>query len=301
MKVCLACARCFEAADWTCPTCGYTPPVRSGHLAFAPELAETNDGFEAHYFDDLAGREAGNFWFRARNRLLIWALRQYFPDARNFLEIGCGTGFVLSGIRQAFPSLTLAGSEIFDSGLQYAAQRLPGVWLFQMDARCLPFEREFDALGAFDVLEHIAEDEAVLAQMFRAVKPGGGVMLTVPQHQFLWSYLDDYSFHKRRYERTQLIALCRHVGFHVERITSFVSLLVPLMLAARIAKQRPGKNFDPLAELSINPLLNTALERGMGLECRLIQAGVSFPIGGSLLVIARRPASPEGPAPVSKK
>jgi SAM-dependent methyltransferase len=57
--------------------------------------------------------------------------------------------------------------------------------LFQMDARKIPFESEFDVIGAFDVLEHIEEDEKALAQIFHAVLPGGGLILTVPQHRFL--------------------------------------------------------------------------------------------------------------------
>ena len=99
--------------------------------AFAPELALESEGFEAGYFARLAEQEAGNFWFRSRNRLLIWALERYFPNAKNFLEIGCGTGFVLSGLRKAFPNLVLSGSEVFTEGLGFAAARLPGVDCFR--------------------------------------------------------------------------------------------------------------------------------------------------------------------------
>src|SRR6266545_4042215 len=94
----------------------------------------------------------------------------YEPE--NFLEIGCGTGFVLSGIRKAFPELILSGSEIFSEGLNLAAERLPGVELFQMDARRIPFQEEFDVIGAFDVLEHVKEDEEVLSQMYQATRKG---------------------------------------------------------------------------------------------------------------------------------
>ena len=107
MKVCLACGQRFEADDWRCPGCGQSPELHNGYFAFSPDLAETSDGFSAEYFTQLAKLEAGHFWFRSRNRLLIWALRRYFPHASSFLEIGCGTGFVLSGIRQEFPELML--------------------------------------------------------------------------------------------------------------------------------------------------------------------------------------------------
>ena len=51
---------------------------------------------------------------------------------------------------------------------------MPEARFFQMDARNIPFENEFDVIGVFDVLEHIEEDEIVFSQIFRAVKSGGG-------------------------------------------------------------------------------------------------------------------------------
>jgi len=52
--------------------------------------------------------------------MIVWILKLYFPDAQNFFEIGCGTGFVPSGIQKAFPSLALYGCDIFTEGLDYA-------------------------------------------------------------------------------------------------------------------------------------------------------------------------------------
>ena len=74
----------------------------------------------------------------------------------------------------------LWGREVFSAGLRLAADRLPGVDLFQMDARQIPFENEFDVIGAFDVLEHIRDDELVLSQMYRAVRQGGGYSSSRP-------------------------------------------------------------------------------------------------------------------------
>ena len=55
-------------------------------------------GFKHHYFKELAELEAGNFWFRARNKLILWALNKYSQELQSFLEIGCGTGFVISAV-----------------------------------------------------------------------------------------------------------------------------------------------------------------------------------------------------------
>lgn len=288
MKLCLKCEHRFTGHSWTCPACQYTPPIVNDFLAFAPLLAEVNDGFDISFFQDLAGMEAQHFWFRARNQLIVWALQHYFPEARKFLEVGCGTAFVLWGIGQACPEIELSGSEIFCEGLRFAAERLSNGTLFQMDARQIPFDAEFDVIGAFDVLEHIEEDEYVLRQMYKALRPRGGLMLTVPQHPWLWSQADVGAHHVRRYQVQELQMKVEAAGFHQVRTTSFVALLLPLMLISRLRRQKLDKNYDPNAEFTISPWLNTTLASILAFEGTLIKAGISFPIGGSRLVVAHK-------------
>jgi ubiquinone/menaquinone biosynthesis C-methylase UbiE len=262
--------------------------VRDGYPAFAPEIPVGYNGFNAGLFDSLAKLEEGNFWFESRNRLLTWALGQYFPTAEIFLEIGCGTGFVLSNIQREFQHLSLFGSDIFSEGFTYAKNRVPQATFFQMDASQIPFEDEFDVIGAFDVLEHIEDDQAVLNQMYRACKHTGGIILTVPQHDFLWSYMDEYACHVRRYHARRLKTRVQRAGFKILRITSFISLLLPLMIISRLKKRDLNSEFDPTSELKINGSINTVLEKILDLERSLIRKGISFPAGGSLLLIARK-------------
>jgi SAM-dependent methyltransferase len=288
VRLCIECGKSFEGQDLKCPFCRHEPQRLGGHVAFAPQLAEDNEGFNPENFVKLFNMEAGNFWFRARNRLIIWALERYFPQAATFMEIGCGTGFVLSGIRQAFPELTLSGSEIFSDGLAFAAERLPGVALYQMDARRIPFREEFDVIGAFDVLEHIREDEQVLSQMYQATRQHGGILVTVPQYPFLWSQADDYAHHVRRYRARELKDKVRRAGFNVIRLTSFVSMLLPLLMLSRLKPRFRSEEFDPASEFNISTPMNRTLEKILDGERKLIRAGISFPAGGSLLLVARR-------------
>lgn len=261
--------------------------MKNGFPAFAPDLA-ANEGFRDDLFDELARLEAKNFWFRARNRLIQWALRRYFPAAKNFLEVGCGTGFVLAGVASVFPRLKLFGSEISSAGLVHAARRVESAELFQMDARAIPFRDEFDVIGAFDVLEHIHEDEAVLREMYCAVRPGGGIVLTVPQHAFLWSQTDAHARHVRRYAAQDLTAKVEAAGFRVEQMTSFVSLLLPLMMVSRARQPVTNESYDPLVELKIGGVANAVLEKIMDVERLVIRAGLNFAAGGSLLMVARK-------------
>jgi SAM-dependent methyltransferase len=288
MKLCNECGEPVDNYGRPCPFCSYQAKKIDGHWAFAPDLAEQNEGFEADYFGRLAELEAGNFWFRSRNQLVIWALQRYFPRAESFMEIGCGTGFVLSGIHRALPKLALCGSEIFAAGLSFAAKRLPAVELFQMDARRIPFREEFDVVGAFDVLEHIEEDEEVLTQMYKATRRRGGILITVPHHPFLWSASDDFARHTRRYKTRELSNKVTKAGFEVLRITSFVSLLLPLLAVSRLKQRFSRDPFDPSSEFNINSSVNAVLEKILDAERTLIRAGLSLPAGGSLLLVARR-------------
>ncbi|HSB71886.1 MAG TPA: class I SAM-dependent methyltransferase [Candidatus Methylomirabilis sp.] len=294
MRVCLACNQVFGGAEWRCPECHWTPEVRAGYLAFSPDVATGDGGFSGQFFGELARLEEGHFWFENRNRLITWALREYFPRAESLLEIGTGTGFVLAGIRRACPTLRLCGSDIYTEALPFAELRLSGVLLMQLDARCLPFECEYDVLGAFDVLEHIQEYQEVLWRMYRACRPGGGILVTVPQHRFLWSAQDDYAFHKRRFTREELVREVRRVGFSILRVTSFVTLPFPLLLLSRLRK-RKGADFDPYSEVRLQPTVNAILGAIVAVERFAIARGLILPFGGSLLLVGKRDAPGSSP------
>jgi trans-aconitate methyltransferase len=249
-----------------------------------------NIGFKPHYFKELAELEERNFWFRSRNKLIVWALQTYSPVLDSFLEIGCGTGFVISAVSNRYPGARLLGSEFLEEGLVFARQRVPEADFAHMDARHIPYESELDAVGAFDVLEHIEEDMGVLRQIFKALKPGGIVYITVPQHRWLWSAVDEYACHVRRYSAKELQQKIEAAGFEKIRSTSFVSTLLPAMYLSRsLRKDHKEMEMDDVTGLRVNPLLNRLFEWMLDLELVLIRAGCSLPVGGSRLMVARKP------------
>lgn len=289
MKRCPECGTRFESVLASCPGCGFTPSRIAGFPAYSPALAHGGGGFKEGYFENLARLEAANFWFQARNRLIIRMLARHCPGFRSMLEIGCGTGFVLQGIAESFTEAFLHGSEIFIEGLGFAALRVPRANFMQMDARQIPFEDEFEVIGAFDVLEHIEEDENVLSQIHTALQRGGMLLLTVPQHRWLWSTADDYAMHVRRYSGRELHRKLLSAGFTIVRSTSFVSLLLPAMMASRLTRRHVQvEDFDAESELTTPGWIDPAFRAAMTLELALIGAGVDLPAGGSRFVIARR-------------
>src|SRR5207247_1787386 len=114
-----------SGSSWACPSCGHMPREEDGIPLFAPDLADAGAaGFADDVFAELADVEGRSFWFAARNRLVTWAMRRYFPAARSMLEVGCGTGFVSAGVQQANPLLRLVAGEISIAGLKRARARV---------------------------------------------------------------------------------------------------------------------------------------------------------------------------------
>jgi len=255
-------------------------------------LTDMQETYNPRYFNNLFETEKNHFWFRSRTKLILWAFREYFPNAVKFLEIGSGTGYVLSSLEAAFPGVEMSGSDLYEEGLTFAESRVKRSALFQMDVLTMPFNNVFDVIGAFDVLEHINEDNMVLEQIYKAVKPGGGILLTVPQHPFLWTKWDDAACHKRRYTVGELKTKVKRAGFEIVLTTSFMSLLFPVMLLSRVKSRVKNQDMEPedivLDEMRIGTLANSLCETVMDIELKLLKRGLRLPFGGSLFLAAKK-------------
>jgi SAM-dependent methyltransferase len=211
---------------------------------------------------------------------------KYCPDAASVLDVGCGTGFILEFLRARHPRAAIVGCDFQWAPLAIARSRVRAASFLQASALHPPFERQFDLIVALDVIEHIDDDAAALAAVASALRPGGVLIITVPQHPRLWSEVDDFSHHRRRYTWRELEGKARSAGLQVIRRTSFFTLTLPLLLASRL---RRAKTFDPAAEFRIPRWINAVLERCIDWESWWIRAGITLPVGGSLLLVARRP------------
>ena len=281
-------------SGWACPRCGWAPGEQDGVAITAPALADTVTGFDPASFSPLELVETGHFWFEPRNRLITGLARRFFPDARSYLEIGCGTGFVLVAMAQRLTLTRIVGSELHPQGLNIARRRAPDgrVEWAQMDARAIPARAEFDLVGAYDVVEHIEEDETVLRQAHDALRPGGGIIVAVPQHPWLWSATDDAAHHVRRYRRGELEGKLRMAGFEILASTSYTSVLLPPMMMARMLGKRRGRGSSSAMvnddEMQPGPVANSLMKLILHLEVSATLHGMRWPVGGSRVVVARK-------------
>lgn len=245
-----------------------------------------------HYDDEIfeISQRYGetNYWYVSRRELIIWAVGKYFHSAKNAIDIGCGTGFNLLGIKQRYPRFDLHGCDASQRSLEIARSYNTDIQFFESSIYELNLEEKFDLVMALDVLEHLDEDVLALKKIYDLLADNGGAIITVPQHPFLWSPADEYAHHVRRYTAKELLSKATEAGFKVDRKTSFVTSLFPLMVASRLFDRIMKRPYDFEKELAVGRLNNFLFRNILSFERSLIRLGISFPFGGSLMLVLRK-------------
>jgi SAM-dependent methyltransferase len=268
-------------------------------LSLATSAVSAPDGgYDPFFFDSLAGIEDQHFWFRARNRLIFRLTRKLAKDWRSdasVLEVGCGTGNTLRVLRQACPLATVIGLELWLEGLRHAQKRTSAM-LVQGDVRDFPFSKPFDLICLFDVLEHVPDEHSVLVSLQKNLAPGGRLLLTVPAHQFLWSYFDEAAHHCRRYSAPGIRDTLRQAGFKIEFLSYFMASIFPLVWLVRKLRRNVdpnGATNSPRAlssdEFRIVPVVNQLLTLLLTMEVFWVAQCHHLPFGTSLVVVAEKP------------
>jgi len=264
-----------------------------GVKCYSPEVASAYTDYPDSGFDLTDENAQSSFWVSSRNRLFKSIVQRHLlPTGKTrFLEIGCGTGDFIRQIAQN-ESLEITGSEIYLKGLVYAKKNLPGVEFIQFDVTQGKIDEQFQIITAFDVIEHVDNDFAALSNINQMLEDNGVLILSVPQHMFLWSRLDEIVKHKRRYSRQELVSKLKANGFDISYATSFLFVLFPLMLISRLFdKGSDNSQSDQRAlekRVKFSGVLNTLFDFLMRIDEGLIRMGASLPFGGTLVVVARK-------------
>ena len=146
---------------------------------------------------------------------------------------------------------TVTGVELASQSLEVARERgvgtvLPG----SLDDPLALDDDAFDLAVALDVLEHVRDDDAALRELARVIAPGGRLLVTVPQYGWLWGEHDVLAHHHRRYTRSLLLERAAAAGLQAERVTSFNTMLLPAIAAARA---RPARATAQRARVGSRP------------------------------------------------
>lgn len=188
-------------------------------------------------------------------RCLREAIRQHALKGP-FLDVGCGQGDVSLWLaRRGWHGKAIDFSE---SAIDQASKRLADhpeviVAYQNLDAECDTYE----TVLAWDVLEHIADDQAALNALSRTTQPGGHLVLSVPSHPSEWRWDDDFYGHIRRYTPEDLAQKLEAAGFEI--VTLWDSTF-PIFWAMRRVytrlKQPPSEIGSPVDQTKASSGMN---------------------------------------------
>lgn len=248
--------------------------------------------------------ERWHWWFRGRQQILESILRRELAHQRaagviprRLVTVGCGPASGLGWLAASLGGSGLViGVDADPSGAlrtrRERAEAVPsGVAFAYGRAEATPLRSaSCDAVLALDVLEHMDDDAAALAEAARVVRPGGLVLVTVPAFPSLWGNQDVVSHHKRRYTAVTLARTFERAGLQLSWQSYFNTALFPVVAAMRWTRRILGPTDGPLSDFDRGRpgTLNDGLTRLFAAE-RHILSRVRLPFGVSLAAVARLP------------
>ncbi|MCU0512232.1 MAG: methyltransferase domain-containing protein [Anaerolineae bacterium] len=241
-------------------------------------------------YDQINAIEDRHWWYIGRRKIIfdqvLRLLQRY--EAPRILDIGCGTGYNLAYLQQ-HGYTDAVGLDLTFNALQYCRQRqLPQ--LICGDAARPPLApRSFDVILALDLVEHVEDDTGMLRHLAGLLKPGGRLVIFTPAFQFLWGLQDEVSHHFRRYTAGELRHKISTAGLALERLTYSNTLLFPAIAAARLLIRLRGGEKHTVSENDLHPAWSNGLLTAIFCAEQPLLRVLNFPVGVSLLAIARRP------------
>jgi SAM-dependent methyltransferase len=233
-----------------------------------------------------ADRYRRHWWWRARETILVGEIERLPLCAEpDILDVGCGDGLF-------FPRLELFGDvrgiEVDESLLSDdnpARSRIHSRPLGDPAYRGW----RFDLITALDVIEHLQDDAAAVAQMASMLVPGGWLVVTVPAFTVLWDRHDELNQHYRRYTRERLCALLAPHGAIRSSRYLFPGLFVPKLAAKGLGRVLgTGVAQDAVPPAPLNRLLSAYFR----LEDRIVRP-LRLPFGTSVLAVIQAPVGAE--------
>lgn len=240
---------------------------------------------------DFSGERERHFWELARADFLLHLLKKHLPPEREgtLLDIGCGDGYLLHRMGEAYPSRKFAAVDpaLDSERIARIEATVPG----RLRAmRELPPETagNADAVTLFDLLEHIEDDRNFLRSLSDDAAPGTLFFITVPAGSRLYGEHDRRLRHFRRYDRSNFRGLLKESQLEILELRSFFSALYPIRQLELLCGRTGG---DVGAGAVSPPLLNAALRSMLYMEARLeaIPARIGFRLPGlSLEAVCRK-------------
>jgi SAM-dependent methyltransferase len=244
-------------------------------------------------YDWMARLEQDFWWYRGMRRLTL-ALSQDIPraDVLKCFDAGCGTGFNLQWYPSWIPSGWFAGMDLSAKALHWCCSRGLNN-LLRGDVSRLPIRDEsLDLVTCFDILQHLPglpEVEQAVAEYFRALRPGGWLILRVAAYNFLKSRHDEAILARNRFTATYIRQLLGRSGFEIRRDSYVNTILFPIAALRRLIDR--GRSGEAISDVRPVPeWMDRFLFSCLAGEAWLLERGLTFfPFGLSYVCVSRKP------------
>lgn len=244
------------------------------------------------HFEMIRRRRECFWWYVGRRDLFSGLLGKYLEGpAPTGLDAGCGPG-TNDSLYAPFARRWICGDIDRES---FSPWRPPALGQGVLgDLAHLPVRAETADLALLlDVIEHLPREGPALDETFRALRPGGLLLVSVPAFRALWSRHDEQAGHHRRYRMGEAADLIRQAGFEILEARYYNWLLsIPIFLVRRIAWRVPSMKTSIEADLSPG-ILNGVFRAWLALENGIARLGVRWPWGTTAVLLARKPQAPQ--------
>ncbi|MEY2635217.1 MAG: hypothetical protein RIS75_1157 [Actinomycetota bacterium] len=206
-------------------------PADTAGVRHLQSVDESTISFPAAAYDAEQGnRESAGVWAMHRAAKIAEFLESH--NRKVMWEIGAGDGNVAYPLRDR--GLAVIAIEPLRQGAETTARAGIHSYWQTLEQLNLP-DNSLEAVGIFDVLEHLPQPEVVLAEIYRVLKPGGVLITTVPANQWLFSDFDTSIGHFLRYSRKGLKDSLDQAGFKNHTIEFlFFLFVIPAFILRRL-------------------------------------------------------------------
>jgi SAM-dependent methyltransferase len=229
---------------------------------------------------ELIHEAEGGWWYRGRSAAVRAVMHRagMVPFGRA-LDYGAGFG----AMREIFSAhRSVDALEVYAEARMACAARGYGN-LFANDDEMLASSGAYGWVGAFDVIEHIADDSRFFAQILSKLEPRGVLIATVPAHPFLFGPYDEAAHHFRRYRKDELCKKLVAAGFEILTMSYWNMSLFPVAALLRLFRTRAGGSLSPL------PAVDKILGWVVLCEAILLRY-FPLPMGLSIVFLAKKSA-----------